>query len=65
MKIHEFSCLVPRPPDFTIGLDVSLKVFKMQLLKENNQKLLLTVYGGFGKTTFVKILGHDPEIEVI
>ena len=61
MKIRELSCSIPRPPDFIVRLDVLMKVFKTQLLKENNQKLLVTAYRGFGKATLVKILGHDPE----
>ena len=62
LKIGRLSCSVPRPPDFTVGLDVPLKVLKTQLLKEKKQQLLLTAPGGCGKTAFVKMLGHYKEI---
>ncbi|XP_050252910.1 probable disease resistance protein At5g66900 isoform X2 [Quercus robur] len=57
------SCPVPRPPDFTVGLDVPLKVLKTQLLKEEKQQILLTAPGGCGKTALMKRLGHDQEIK--
>ena len=59
------SCSVPRPPDFTVGLDVPLKELKTQLLKEKEQQLLLIAPGGCGKTALVKMLGHDQEIKGI
>ena len=62
MNIGRLSCSVPRPPDFTVGLDVPLKVLKTQLLKEKKQQLLLTAPGGCGKTALVTMLGHDKEI---
>ena len=62
LKIGRLSCSVPRPPDFTVGLDVPLKVLKTQLLKEKQQQFLLTAPGGCGKTAFVKMLGHYKEI---
>ncbi|KAL4594437.1 hypothetical protein ACB092_12G020800 [Castanea dentata] len=55
-------CSVPRHPDFTVGLDVPLKVLKTQLLKEKKQLLLPTAPGGCGKTASVTMLGHDKEI---
>ena len=51
-------------PDFTVGMDLPLMVLKMQLLNEKRQQLLLTAPGGCGKTTLVKMLGHDQEIKV-
>ncbi|KAB1201833.1 hypothetical protein CJ030_MR8G004369 [Morella rubra] len=54
---------IPGPPEFSVGLDVHLKELKMQLLKEEVSLLLLTAPGGCGKTTLVKLLGHDEEIK--
>ena len=62
LKIGRLSCSVPRPLDFTVGLDVPLKVLKTQLLNEKQQQFLLTAPGGCGKTAFVKMLGHYKEI---
>ncbi|KAK4570814.1 hypothetical protein RGQ29_029606 [Quercus rubra] len=63
LKMGRLSCLVPRPPDFTVWLDVPLEVLKTQLLKEKKQQLLLTAPGGCGKTALMKRLGHDQEIK--
>ncbi|XP_042974682.1 probable disease resistance protein At5g66900 isoform X2 [Carya illinoinensis] len=57
------SCVVPRLRDFVIGLDVPLKELKMQLLAEEVSLLVLTAPGGCGKTTLVKMLGHDDDIK--
>uniref|UniRef100_A0A7N2MH85 Uncharacterized protein n=1 Tax=Quercus lobata TaxID=97700 RepID=A0A7N2MH85_QUELO len=65
LKMGRLSCLVPRPPDFTVWLDVPLEVLKTQLLKEKKQQLLLTAPGGCGKTALMKRLGHDQEIKVM
>ena len=65
LKMGRLSCLVPRPPDFTVWLDVPLEVLKTQLLKEKKQQLLLTAPGGCGKTALMKRLGHDQEIKGI
>ena len=62
-KIRGVSCSVPRPPDFTVGLDVPLKELKTLLMKEEESLLLLTAAGGCGKTTLVQMLGHDEEIK--
>ncbi|KAG6729373.1 hypothetical protein I3842_01G025400 [Carya illinoinensis] len=59
------SCVVPRFRDFVIGLDVPLKELKMQLLKVEVSMLVLTAPGGCGKTTLVKMLGHDDHIKGI
>lgn len=60
------SCMVPIPPDFTVGLDLPLKELKMKLLKgKEQQRLLLTAPGGCGKTTLVKVLCQDEEIKGI
>jgi GTPase SAR1 family protein len=59
------SCSVPKPPDFTVGLDVPLKVLKTQLLKEEKQQLLVTAAGGCGKTTLVEMLCQDENIQGI
>ncbi|XP_030935969.1 probable disease resistance protein At5g66900 [Quercus lobata] len=40
-------------------------VLKMQLLNEKRQQILLTAPGGCGKTTLVKMLGHDQEIKYV
>uniref|UniRef100_A0A2N9GDK7 RPW8 domain-containing protein n=1 Tax=Fagus sylvatica TaxID=28930 RepID=A0A2N9GDK7_FAGSY len=64
-KIRGLSCSVPRPPDFTVGLDVPLKELKTLLMKEEESLLLLTAAGGCGKTTLVQMLGHDEEIKGI
>ena len=63
---RELSCSVPKPPDFTVGLDVPLKVLKTQLLKEEKQQqLLVTAAGGCGKTTLVEMLCQDENIQGI
>ncbi|KAG7991166.1 hypothetical protein I3843_02G061700 [Carya illinoinensis] len=59
------SCAVPRFWDFVIGLDVPLKELKMQLLRVDVSMLVLTAPGGCGKTTLVKMLGHDDHIKGI
>ncbi|GMY10724.1 probable disease resistance protein At5g66900 [Fagus crenata] len=59
------SCAVPRPPDFTVGLDLPLKELKTMLLKKEVSVLLLTALGGCGKTTLVKMLCSDEEIKGI
>ncbi|KAG6667468.1 probable disease resistance protein At5g66900 [Carya illinoinensis] len=56
-------CAVPEPPDFTVGMDVSLKELKMELLKEEVLMLVLTAPGGCGKTTLVKMLCQDEDIK--
>ena len=56
-------CAVPRPPDFTLGLDMPLKELKTLLLKKEVPLLLLTALGGCGKTTLVKMLCSDEEIK--
>jgi ABC-type uncharacterized transport system fused permease/ATPase subunit len=63
-KIRGYLCSVPRAPAY-IGLEVPLKVLKTRLLKEKEQHLLLTAPGGCGKTTLVKVLGHDKEVKGI
>ena len=65
LKMGRLSCSVPSPPDFTVGMDVPLKVLKTQLLKEEKQQILLTALGGCGKTALMKRLGHDQEIKGI
>ncbi|XP_050252912.1 probable disease resistance protein At5g66900 [Quercus robur] len=57
------TCVVPPPPDFTVGMDLPLMVLKTQLLNKKRQQILLTAPGGCGKTTLVKMLGHDQEIK--
>ncbi|KAM3729473.1 hypothetical protein ACB098_12G015100 [Castanea mollissima] len=57
------TCVVPPPPEFTVGMDLPLMVLKTQLLNEKRQQILLTAPGGCGKTTLVKMLGHDQKIK--
>jgi hypothetical protein len=64
-KKRGLSCSVHKPPDFTVGLDVPLKVLKSQLLKEKEQQLLVTAPGGCGKTTLVTMLCQDKQIKSI
>lgn len=59
------NCTVPRPPDFIVGLDVSMKELKLHLQKEEVPMLLLAGPGGCGKTTLVKMLCQDEEIKGI
>ena len=64
-KKRGLSCSVHKPPDFTVGLDVPLKVLKSQLLKEKEQQLLVTAPGGCGTTTLVTMLCQDKQIKSI
>ncbi|KAM3681653.1 hypothetical protein ACJW30_12G015800 [Castanea mollissima] len=50
------TCVVPPPPEFTVGMDLPLMVLK-------TQQILLTAPGGCRKTTLVKMLGHDQKIK--
>ena len=59
------SCSVPPPPKFIVGLDQPLKELKTMLLKEGKEEslVLVTAPGGCGKTTLVKKLSQDKDIE--
>ncbi|PKI78436.1 probable disease resistance protein At5g66900 [Punica granatum] len=57
------SCEVPKEPNFMVGLDDSFRQLKGQLLKGGVSRLVLSAPKGFGKTTLVKKLGHDADIE--
>lgn len=59
------SCKVPGLPDFIVGLDFHVQELKRVLLKDNNQVVTVSAPGGCGKTTLVKTLCHDNEIEGI
>ncbi|KAL4644912.1 hypothetical protein ACB092_02G198200 [Castanea dentata] len=48
--------------DLKVGLDMPIKELKTLLLKKEVQLLLLTAPGGCGKTTLVKMLCQDEEI---
>ncbi|KAG6729333.1 hypothetical protein I3843_01G021700 [Carya illinoinensis] len=63
VKNSRLSCAVPLPPDYIVGLDVSIKELKVQLLKKEVPVLVLTAAGGCGKTTLVKMLCQDEEIK--
>ena len=65
VKKLDMSRMVPKPLDFTVGLDLPSKELKMQLLMGKEQRLLLTAPGGCGKTTLVKVLCQDEEIKGI
>ncbi|KAG2724543.1 hypothetical protein I3760_01G022800 [Carya illinoinensis] len=63
VKNSSLKCEAPLPPDFIVGLDVSLKELKMQLMKKEESVLVLTAAGGCGKTTLVNMLCQDEEVK--
>lgn len=59
------SCKVPKEPNFIVGLDDSFHKLKEQLLEGGVSVLVISAPEGFGKTTLVKKLGHDLDVEGI
>ncbi|CAJ1942729.1 unnamed protein product [Sphenostylis stenocarpa] len=53
---------VPEKPGFTVGLDVPFTKLKMELLSEPASIILLTGFGGSGKTTLATKLCWDTQI---
>ncbi|KAK4760897.1 hypothetical protein SAY87_005790 [Trapa incisa] len=56
-------CKIPFEPSFIVGLDDSFHKLKQQLLEGGVSKLVISAPKGFGKTTLVKKLSHDSDIE--
>ncbi|KAF8020249.1 hypothetical protein BT93_G0834 [Corymbia citriodora subsp. variegata] len=56
---------VPDAPDFIVGsvVEASLKKLREQLLEEGVSVIVVTAPGGCGKTTLLKKLCHDMDIE--
>ncbi|KAL3722208.1 hypothetical protein ACJRO7_034559 [Eucalyptus globulus] len=56
---------VPDAPDFIVGSEVeaSLRKLREQLLEEGVSVIVVTAPGGCGKTTLLKKLCHDNDIE--
>nr|KYP47976.1 putative disease resistance protein At5g66900 family [Cajanus cajan] len=54
---------VPEKPEFIVGLDVTLSKLKMELLKEGVSIILLTGFGGSGKTTLATKLCWDEQVK--
>ncbi|XP_048128969.1 probable disease resistance protein At5g66900 [Rhodamnia argentea] len=55
----------PEAPDLIVGLEVeeSLRILKERLLEEGVTVIVVTAPGGCGKTTLLKTLCHDADIE--
>nr|KYP47978.1 putative disease resistance protein At5g66900 family [Cajanus cajan] len=54
---------VPEKPEFSVGLDLTLSKLKMELLKEGVSIILLTGFGGSGKTTLAAELCWDKQVK--
>ncbi|CAJ1942725.1 unnamed protein product [Sphenostylis stenocarpa] len=54
---------VPEKPDFSVGLDAPLRKAKMELLNEPVSTILVTGFGGSGKTTLATMLCWDEHIK--
>ncbi|XP_031386965.1 probable disease resistance protein At5g66900 isoform X1 [Punica granatum] len=57
------SCVVPKAPEFVVGLNVSIRQLKKQLLDRGVSLMVVSAPGGCGKTTLVETLCHDEEIK--
>jgi len=53
---------VPEEPEFTVGLDVPFSKLKMELLNEPASIIVLTGFGGSGKTTLATKLCWDQQV---
>ncbi|XP_044470008.1 probable disease resistance protein At5g66900 [Mangifera indica] len=56
-------CSVPDPPEITPGLDVPLEELKRELLRDGKQVIVVSAPGGTGKTTLIKKLCKDQNVE--
>nr|KYP47977.1 putative disease resistance protein At5g66900 family [Cajanus cajan] len=54
---------VPENPEFTFGLDGPLSKLKMEVLKEGVSIIVLTGFGGSGKTTLATKLCWDEQVK--
>ncbi|CAL5197668.1 unnamed protein product [Lathyrus oleraceus] len=54
---------VPQIPEFTVGLDLSLSKLKTELLRDGRSTLLVTGFGGMGKTTLAAKLCWDVQVK--
>lgn len=53
---------VPETPEFSVGLDVPLSQLKIELLKEGVSIIVLSGFGGLGKTTLATKLCWDEQV---
>jgi len=53
---------VPEKPEFNVGLDAPLTKLKMELLNRPKSIIVLTGFGGSGKTTLATLLCWDQQI---
>ncbi|OWM66230.1 hypothetical protein CDL15_Pgr013447 [Punica granatum] len=57
------SCAVPKTPELVVGLNVSIRQLKNQLLDGGVSLMVVSAPGGCGKTTLVTTLCLDEEIK--
>nr|XP_043634632.1 probable disease resistance protein At5g66900 isoform X2 [Erigeron canadensis] len=62
---HSGSCSVPLLPNGIVGFDSHLDELKDRLLKDDDQVLVVSAPGGYGKTTLAKMLCHEKNIKDI